>query len=306
MKIFWSWQSDTPGNIGRHFVRAALLEAIAELKGAEDIDEPTTAENRESMHLDQDRQGVRGSPDLANLIFSKILKAAVFVADVTPVATIPAQNERPEKRNMNPNVAIELGFALHALTDDRLLMVLNEHYGDRKYLPFDLAHKGGPITYSLAPNPKPEESAAERHRLRRKLVEALRGFLDQPADEEARSTFLSIPTSTSNAVWFDRDEPLVPESGGDEAYSFDDKKRIYLRLAPRAGLPAPIPTATLWALARQNPFGILYRQQSGLIAVNRWGAVVYEPYFKRGRLRAATQFFPNGGDVVCHGLVLCR
>lgn len=119
MKIFWSWQSDTPGSIGRHFVRTALLEAIAELKQPEDIDKPTTADNRESMHLDQDRQD-RGSPDLANLIFSKIEKAAVFVADVTPVATIPAQNERPEKRNINPNVAIELGFALHALTDDEL------------------------------------------------------------------------------------------------------------------------------------------------------------------------------------------
>ena len=24
MKIFWSWQSDTPGKTGRHFVRDAL------------------------------------------------------------------------------------------------------------------------------------------------------------------------------------------------------------------------------------------------------------------------------------------
>jgi hypothetical protein len=32
MKIFWSWQSDTPGKTGRYFVRDALLEAIRVLK----------------------------------------------------------------------------------------------------------------------------------------------------------------------------------------------------------------------------------------------------------------------------------
>src|SRR5258708_15824640 len=121
MKIFWSWQSDTPGKTGRHFVRAALLEAIERLKQPEgEVEEPTQAENRESMHLDQDRQGITGSPDLASTIMEKIDKSAVFVADVTPVATIPkrADDETSrEKRNMNPNVAIELGYALRSLTD---------------------------------------------------------------------------------------------------------------------------------------------------------------------------------------------
>jgi len=32
MKVFWSWQSDSPGKIGRHFVRDVLEEAIKELK----------------------------------------------------------------------------------------------------------------------------------------------------------------------------------------------------------------------------------------------------------------------------------
>jgi len=32
MKVFWSWQSDTPGKIGRHFVRDALQAAIERLK----------------------------------------------------------------------------------------------------------------------------------------------------------------------------------------------------------------------------------------------------------------------------------
>jgi len=69
MKIFWAWQPDTPGKIGRFFVRDALKAAIEQLKQAPDIEEPTT---RETLHIDQDRQSVRGSPDLARTIFEKI------------------------------------------------------------------------------------------------------------------------------------------------------------------------------------------------------------------------------------------
>jgi hypothetical protein len=35
MKFFWSWQSDTPGAIGRYFVRDALLAAIKQLRQPE-------------------------------------------------------------------------------------------------------------------------------------------------------------------------------------------------------------------------------------------------------------------------------
>ena len=107
MKIFWSWQSDKPGKTGRHFVRAALLDAIEVLRQPDEIEEPTQADNRESMHLDQDRQNVSGSPPLADTIKQKIRGASVFIGDVTPVSRIPKRRgvkESREKRNMNPNV----------------------------------------------------------------------------------------------------------------------------------------------------------------------------------------------------------
>jgi hypothetical protein len=72
MKIFWSWQSDTLGNIGRFLVRDALQEAIEQLQEAPDIEEPTAKEHREALHLDHDVKGVTGSPDLARTIFDKI------------------------------------------------------------------------------------------------------------------------------------------------------------------------------------------------------------------------------------------
>ena len=53
MKVFWSWQADTPGKIGRHFVRDAISEAIELLKTDKDIIEPDEREARDALELDQ-------------------------------------------------------------------------------------------------------------------------------------------------------------------------------------------------------------------------------------------------------------
>src|SRR5271154_1737875 len=95
MKIFWSWQSDTPGKIGRHFVREALSDAIEVLKQPNDIEEPIEREVREKLHLDHDREGVSGSPDLAPTILGKIDQATAVIADVTIVGEVTAgRNKR--------------------------------------------------------------------------------------------------------------------------------------------------------------------------------------------------------------------
>jgi len=106
MKIFWSWQSDTPAQIGKYLVRDALRVAINRLKQAEDIDEPT----RDDLHLDQDTQGATGSPDLVPTIFGKIEKSEVVVADVTIVGKTDE-----DKRLINSNVAIEFGLRVTCL-----------------------------------------------------------------------------------------------------------------------------------------------------------------------------------------------
>jgi hypothetical protein len=127
MKVFWSWQADTPGKTGRHFVREALADAIEALKQPADVEEPSEREAREALHLDHDRQGVPGSPDLAPTIFAKIDQAAVFVADVTLIAQMDAEDGGAKKKLINSNVAIEYGYALHALGDRAILTVQNVH-----------------------------------------------------------------------------------------------------------------------------------------------------------------------------------
>ncbi len=164
MKIFWSWQSDTPPQIGRFLIRDALNLIVKELKADLAIDEPV----RRQLNLDYDRKGVPGSPDLANTILRKIRESAVFVADVTPVGVT-----KDDKKLMNPNVAIELGYALEYVGDNGLLMILNTAYGDRDSLPFDLRHKAGPIMFEL----KEDATKTELEEVKAELVAQLKGAI---------------------------------------------------------------------------------------------------------------------------------
>jgi hypothetical protein len=171
MKIFWSWQSDTPGEIGRYLIRDALKDAIKKLKQGEEVEEAI----RENLHLDQDIQGKTGSPELARTIFNKITHAELVVADVTIVGKTDIGEPL-----VNSNVSIELGYALHACTDDRLLMVFNEHYGTYEQLPFDLRHRGGAVVFKIAPGADPQQITDTCKLLTDAFVRKLKPFLQVP------------------------------------------------------------------------------------------------------------------------------
>lgn len=144
MKIFWSWQSDNSQASGRYFVRDVLAHIADELSGVEG----TTEAERPDEHpvrLDHDTLDVPGSPHIAETILKKIRNSSVFVADVSPIATTPGG-----KRVPNPNVILELGYALSNLGSERIILVMNSAEGAKlDHLPFDLRHWRGPVTYSL-------------------------------------------------------------------------------------------------------------------------------------------------------------
>jgi hypothetical protein len=203
MKIFWSWQSDTLEQIGKYLVRDALKAAVNELKQTEDIEEAL----RENLHLDQDTQGTTGSPDLVSTIFGKIEKSEVVVADVTIVG-----RTGEDKKLINSNVAIELGYALSECTDARVVLVFNAHYGTHEDLPFDLRHKGGAVVFRLAPNADRNEIAGVRRALAVDFVRKLGPFLQQPPRiKEA----LSVRAILEHRL--ERRHPL-PNGGSDDVF----------------------------------------------------------------------------------------
>jgi hypothetical protein len=171
MKIFWSWQSDTPGNIGRFLVRDALNDAIEKLRAGNDVEDAPR-----NVHLDHDVKDVPGTPDLVRTILAKIEKSEVVVADVTIVGKTEVG-----KGLVNSNVAIELGYAFHACTDERAVLVFNKHYGKHEELPFDLRHKGGGVDFDLKPDASKGEIEEQRRALKDAFVRKLKPFVEGAA-----------------------------------------------------------------------------------------------------------------------------
>lgn len=290
MKIFWSWQSDTPGKIGRHFIREVLEDALTQLKVEDELDEP----EREDLHLDHDRKGVPGSPDLAQAILEKVRNSAVFIADVTPIGKTDEG-----KSLINPNVAIELGYALSFVGDEGLLMVLNEAYGDRESLPFDLRHKAGPITYKLPSNSKKEQIARVHAPLVGVFKSALRDCLNAKRGSTLQNPHDEIPSIGSCAEYFKPEEVLVKRKMmdvEDDALCYGSRTLIYLRIIPKEAME-PLREAEISDLIYGIKVSPLRSGMGGGASHerNKYGGMTFS--FKvedgRGSLLTSTQIFRN-------------
>ncbi len=159
--VFYSWQSDLPNATNRGLVQAAL-ELAAEATAGDDTVavEPV---------IDRGTEGVAGSPDIASTIFAKIDAADVVVADVSIVSESTAKRETP-----NPNVMIEVGYALKALNFERVILVFNGAFGKIENLPFDLRMRRL-VVYNAAADEK--DRSTPRKELAGKLEAALRSTL---------------------------------------------------------------------------------------------------------------------------------
>lgn len=171
--VFYSWQSDTPANANRSFVRQALEAAIGELAG--------NAEVQDAPRVDSGMEGVSGSPEVASVMFEKIREAAIFVGDVTLVGEI-IRHDGERKRVANPNVLLELGYAASTLGWGRVIGVMNEHFGSPQEQSFDLRNRRFPITYRLAP-----EQPATRVAALNSLSSAISGALRAAVEADYRS-----------------------------------------------------------------------------------------------------------------------
>lgn len=141
--IFYSWQSDRPGVCNRTFIGNALKAAADQLQlDATLVDSP---------RVDSGMEGISGTPEVASIMFQKIRESALFVGDMT--LTGEAHRHDGETRKVpNSNVSLELGYAAGVLGWERVICVMNEHYGKRSELPFDVRNRRFPIDYSLAPD----------------------------------------------------------------------------------------------------------------------------------------------------------
>jgi len=148
--VFYSWQSDLPNNTNRGFIQSVIEKSIQSIKRNETFDL--------DICLERDTQGQPGSPDIASTILQKIDSCDIFVADISIVTRDLQEGKR---FSPNPNVMIELGYAIKSIGWDRIILFCNEIYGTGDKLPFDIQQHRR-IGYKLKPD---DERGVVRDRL---------------------------------------------------------------------------------------------------------------------------------------------
>ncbi|WP_315810786.1 hypothetical protein [Bradyrhizobium sp. SZCCHNR3107] len=184
--LFFSWQSDTPNSVGRTLIETCLERAIGVLQADADID-PADRD----IAVDRDTLDVPGSPPIMETIFGKIDRAAVFLSDLTYVAQRNGGGRTP-----NPNVCIEHGWALKALSWRRVIAVMNTAMGhpDEYELPFDVRHTRRPILFSCPENADADTRRAAKDVLTKQLIVALKAiFGDATARAEVHRAVPADP-----------------------------------------------------------------------------------------------------------------
>lgn len=121
--FFLSWQSD------RRKCRSFVSSVVKKI--------PAKVADFTRTIIDRDTVNVPGSPDIGDTIFEKIDNCDLFIADITLI------NDKSSQCRLtpNPNVMIELGYAIKTLGWDRILLLQCSDYGSIEDQPFDINHR---------------------------------------------------------------------------------------------------------------------------------------------------------------------
>jgi hypothetical protein len=289
MKVFWAWQADIDGRIARHLIREALEEAIDRLKHPRDIEEPPEESRRNDLHLDHDTKGLRGSPEIAHEIFKKIDASTVVIADVTPVGNASSKIGKPL---MNPNVAIELGYAFGKLGTDCFLPVLNLAYGDDKTLPFDITHRRHPITLNLNESASPAEIAQAKKDLVAQFVVALEPYLAPSAAKIPVPAFPAAPAKIGKAFYFADGEILHRVEHLNANFAMPFRTVFYMRVQPRAPLAGNLDIHML--MQKSGGYALFGLLPGGYGARNKYGVLYGMPAGNTKTFDSVIQYFRTG------------
>jgi hypothetical protein len=178
--VFYAWQSDSPSRDNRNFIESALESALKNIQRTGTIER--------SPRLDKDTKDVPGIPDIASIILEKIRAADVFVADVSFVGTTGAQATNANEPLPNPNVMIELGYALSELGWERIALVINTATGSPDDLPFDLRNRRWPVAYEVAAGANETTRTEQKRTLTKQFQNAVETIAKQPPRQKRGTT----------------------------------------------------------------------------------------------------------------------
>jgi len=130
--LFYSWQSDRKDT--KELIKKTLFDA-----------KKTFETEGITLEIDEDTRKRTGKRNIDAEVLQKIRNCDIFLADLTPITTIPAD---PEKHTLprhipNSNVMYEYGYALGQKGENHMIVLASldkqadEHL---EYMPFDINH----------------------------------------------------------------------------------------------------------------------------------------------------------------------
>ena len=123
MNIFYSWQSDIDNKYNRKFIFDSLKKIENDFKKDSILD----------IYIDQATRDEPGSPNISQTIFKKIDTCSIFICDVSIINKSEIHRKTP-----NPNVLIELGYAIKHIGIEKIICIFNNAFGIIEDLPFDI------------------------------------------------------------------------------------------------------------------------------------------------------------------------
>ena len=210
--IFFSWQADTDPKTGRNLIDRVLNRVVGSIGSDATVDEAVR-----DLAVDSDTKDAPGFPPIVDTIFRKIDAAAVFVPDLTFVGK--RLDGRPTP---NPNVLIEYGWALKSLTYNRIVPVMNTHYGEptAESMPFDMGHLRRPIRYNCPPDADDATVKRVKVELGKQIERAIRAVLTSdeyraglPQPPEPVAFVARTPEGGSQGRFGSRGVPIGIEDG---------------------------------------------------------------------------------------------
>ncbi len=129
--IFYSWQSDLKSKQNRNQISNDIQKAIKKAKRHSD-------KINLEICLDRDTKNKSGSPSISQTIFDKIDNCDIFICDVTIINNNIFNRIFKKRLTPNPNVLIELGYAVNLLGWERIICINNNNISKNEELPFDI------------------------------------------------------------------------------------------------------------------------------------------------------------------------
>lgn len=191
--IFFAWQLDTEPNNNKNFIWDSICDSCNTL-GAETHPEL-------SPRPEKDTEGVSGTPNIIQTIFDKIDHCSVFVADVTFIGKTENGKFIP-----NPNVLLELGYAVKTIGWERTILVLNTAHGKAAELPFDMLQHRWPIEYKVTDKTEVREKRFEN--LTEALQQAISSCLNYSL-ERASKMMKALDTDSFELVALNENNMII-------------------------------------------------------------------------------------------------